>query len=186
MGLSTDAPRGHRTWASSITLRKTVCLISKQNLGKSVGRTHHVLSDRVNGLLLVAAGYFQVYYTDTKELLPGNKIDNITLPGSGGNPDQGVAVARAKIADVVAAAKKHTVVPFHKYFDGKWEGEGLAKGYNESAGDFTPLNLPVQHFMHGDAAYIPSIRQWAIVTPSGGFVRRHYYSLSAVLYRLFR
>jgi hypothetical protein len=138
-----------------------------------------VLSDRVDCLLLVAAGYFQVYYTDTKELLPGNKIDNITVPGSGGNPDQGVAVARAKIADVVAAAKKHTVVPFHKYFDGKWEEAGLAKGYNESAGDFTPLNLPVQHFMHGDAAYIPSIGQWAIVTPSGGFVRRHCYSLSA-------
>lgn len=147
-----------------------------------------MLSDRVDCLLLVAAGYFQVYYTDTKELLPGNKIDNITVPGSGGNPDQGVAVARAKIADVVAAAKKHTVVPFHKYFDGKWEEEGLAKGYNESAGDFTPLNLPVQHFMHGDAAYIPSIGQWAIVTPSGGFVRRHLLltQCSAVLCRLFR
>lgn len=133
------------------------------------GDSDESVESKLGGLPRVPTAYFQIYNTDTKELLPENTIDNITIPGSGGNPDQGVAVARAKIADVVA--KQHTVVPFKKYFQGHWSEPALATGYNQSGGNFTPLDLPVQHFIHGDAAYIPSIKHWALVTPSGGSSR---------------
>ena len=52
-------------------------------------------------------GYFHILYGDTNELGPGNEIINATDGvGSAGNPDQGVAVVRAKISEVVAAAKQ--------------------------------------------------------------------------------
>lgn len=120
-------------------------------------------------------GYFMIYYTDTHELnctTPTTctvaDAGNQTGSGGGGHPDQGVAVARAKIADVVAAAKDHRVANFKKYFEGSWGEPALASGYNCSGGRFTPLNLPVQGYLHGDAAYIPKLRQWCIVTASGG------------------
>ena len=40
-----------------------------------------------------------------------------------------------------------------------------------SGGKFTPLNLPSQGYTHGDAAYVPAIKQWCIVTASGGRVQ---------------
>ena len=58
-------------------------------------------------------GYFHILYGDTNELGPDNEIVNATGGvGSAGNPDQGVAVVRAKISEVVAAAKQVRKLPF--------------------------------------------------------------------------
>jgi hypothetical protein len=60
-------------------------------------------------------GFFQILYGDTNELGPNNEIQNATDGvGQAGNPDQGVAAVRAKIADVVAAAKQHKSVEWKK------------------------------------------------------------------------
>ena len=49
-------------------------------------------------------GYFQIYYGDSHDLDENNNTRNATDgAGQTGNPDQGVAVVRAKISDVVAA-----------------------------------------------------------------------------------
>eukprot|EP01043_Picozoa_sp_COSAG02_P037509 COSAG02_NODE_2822_length_7957_cov_4.624841_1_plen_474_part_00 len=61
-------------------------------------------------------GFFQILYGDTNGLGPNNEIQNATDGvGQAGNPDQGVAAVRAKIADVVAAAKQHKSVEWKKY-----------------------------------------------------------------------
>ena len=61
-------------------------------------------------------GYFQIYYGDSHDLDENNNIRNATDgAGQAGNPDQGVAVVRAKISDVVAAAKQHKSAPWMKW-----------------------------------------------------------------------
>ena len=120
-------------------------------------------------------GYFWIYYSDTNELVREGghwKVENMSSQvGSAGNPDQGIAVVRAKISEVVAAAKQHKVVPFTKYYSGGWDEPAFVDGYGTSGGRFTPLNLPSQGYTHGDAAYVPAIKQWCIVTASGGRVQ---------------
>eukprot|EP01047_Picozoa_sp_COSAG01_P071856 COSAG01_NODE_11268_length_1969_cov_1.871658_2_plen_150_part_00 len=54
---------------------------------------------------------------------------------------------------------------------GKWGEPALAPNTSSSGGKFSPLNLPSQGYMHGDAAYIDSIKQYCIVVMSGGRVR---------------
>lgn len=41
-----------------------------------------------------------------------------------------------------------------------------------SGGRFTPLNLPSQGYMHGDAAYNSHLQQWCIVVMSGGRIQQ--------------
>ena len=65
------------------------------------------------------------------------------------------------MADVVAAARQQKAAPWFKRYNGTWEE--LALG----GGKFTPLNLPVQGYMHGDAIYVAAIDQYAIVSQSG-------------------
>ena len=126
-------------------------------------------------------GFFQIYYGDSNDLGPNNRIINVTngVIGSAGNPDQGVAVARAKISDVVAAAKQGKPVSWKKYHEGGWTEPGLAPGTpagcvdgcKEGSGKFTALNLPPQGYMHGDAAYNAALKQWCIVVMSGGRIQ---------------
>jgi hypothetical protein len=88
-------------------------------------------------------GYFYVYYTDTRD-----------------NPDtlvNGVAVARARVDEVMAAARKFKTVGWRKYHEGAWNESGLG-------GRFTPLNVEPLGFLHGDAAYNEHLRQYILVT----------------------
>jgi len=99
---------------------------------------------------IIKDGFFQVYYQD--QVLPDKQ-------GPAGNSEQ-VAVARAKVADVVAAAKQLKTTPWFKYHSGKWTEPGIG-------GDFTPVDLRAQGYMHGDAIYIKPLNQYAIIMQSG-------------------
>jgi len=100
---------------------------------------------------IIKDGFFQVYYQD--QVPTGHE------QGPTGDSQQ-VAVARAKVADVVAAAKQLKTTAWFKYHNGTWTEPGLG-------GDFTPVDLRAQGYMHGDAIYIKSLNQYAIVMQSG-------------------
>jgi len=99
---------------------------------------------------IIKDGFFQLYYQDA---VPPYK-------GGAGSTSQKVAVVRAKVDDVVAAARQLKGVPWFKYYNGAWSEPGVG-------GDFTPLNLPAQGYMHGDAIYVKEIDQYAILMQSG-------------------
>lgn len=113
---------------------------------------------------IIKEDYFYVYYGDSKDLGPGNTIQNTTVGGAG-NPDQGVAVVRAPVADVIAAAKQGKVVGWQKYYQGAFTQPAMGNG------KFTPLSLPPQGYMHGDAAFIKPLKMWVMVQQSGGRIR---------------
>ncbi len=94
---------------------------------------------------IIKDGYFQLYYTDTRE-----RPDSLV---------NGVAAARAKLSDVLAAAEDQQATPWRKYHDGGWDENGLG-------GRFTPLNIDPLGFLHGDAAYNSHLRQYVLVTRS--------------------
>jgi len=99
---------------------------------------------------IIKDGYFQVYYQD--QLLPDKQFHD-------GDGTQ-VAVARAKVGDVVAAARKLKVTPWFKYHNGSWSEPGVG-------GEFTPLNLKSEGYMHGDALFVKPLNQYAIVAQTG-------------------
>lgn len=118
-------------------------------------------------------GWFMIVYGDTNALASDGSVVNATDgDGQAGNPDQGVGVVRAKISEVVAAAKQHKTVPWKKLYNGQFTEPALASATNESGGRFTPLNLRSQGYMHGDAAFIEPLGQWCIVVMSGGRIRQ--------------
>ena len=139
-------------------------------------------------------GWFMIVFGDTNALASDGSVVNATDgDGQAGNPDQGVAVCvptrtsavcicglrtgsggrvRAKISEVVAAAKQHKTVPWKKLYNGQFTEPALASATNESGGRFTPLNLRSQGYMHGDAAFIEPLGQWCIVVMSGGRIRQ--------------
>jgi hypothetical protein len=88
-------------------------------------------------------GWFQVYYRDNTVV--GNELKD------------GVAVMRARIDEVVAAAETGKITPWHKYHDGRWEEPALG-------GRFTPLNIPTRGLMHGNASYNTYLKKYLIVT----------------------
>jgi hypothetical protein len=92
-------------------------------------------------------GYFYMYYTDTE-----NRPDTLY---------RGAAVARCRIADVLAAAEENHVAPWYKYYMGEWKEPGLG-------GKFTPLNLEPVHSIHGDAAYNSYLDRYVLLTLSTG------------------
>jgi len=99
---------------------------------------------------IIKNGFFQLYYQD-----------NIKMNQKATGPHQpGTAVARASVADVVAAARKGKASPWFKYYNGAWTEAGVG-------GNFTALNLPAEGYLHGDAIYIKDINQYAIVAQSG-------------------
>jgi len=100
---------------------------------------------------IIKDGFFQVYYQD--------QVATEHEQGPTGDSQQ-VAVARAKVADVVAAAKQLKTTLWFKYHSGTWTEPGIG-------GDFTPVDLRAQGYMHGDAIYIKSINQYAMVMQSG-------------------
>eukprot|EP00935_MAST-01C_sp_MAST-1C-sp1_P001994 g1994.t1 len=119
---------------------------------------------------IIKDGFFQVYYGDSHDLKCTRsgadvacKVQNTTVGGAG-NPDQGVAVVRAKIDDVIEAAKKGKITEWKKYFEGKFNEPGMG-------GKFTPLSLQPQGYMHGDAAYCEPLKLWVLAQQSGGRIR---------------
>ena len=121
---------------------------------------------------IIKDGFFQVYYGDSHDLKCSSMaptsnssctVQNTSSSGAG-NPDQGVAVVRAKVADVVAAAKKGEGVEWHKLHNGSWTEKGMG-------GKFTPLNLPPSGYMHGDAAFVKPINKYVLAQQTGGRIQ---------------
>jgi len=90
----------------------------------NVGYANYIIKD----------GYFQVYYRDNMGVKEGEPAKD------------GIAIARAKVDEVVEAAENGRICVWNKYYGGKWDEPGLG-------GKFTPLNIPTSGLMHGDAAY---------------------------------
>jgi hypothetical protein len=100
--------------------------------------------------------YFYIYFGE----FPGQEED--FHPG----------VARAKIADVIAAARKGKNVEWEKYNNGKWDQDGLTG----LASNFMS-NLDIPFNMHCKATYVPSIRKYLMVTFSYANVKIEIYLL---------
>ncbi len=93
--------------------------------------------------------YFYLYYTDTRDR-PDTLIN-------------GVAVARARVEDVINAVENFSTVPWKKYHNGDWDELGLG-------GKFTPLNIAPFGLLHGDAAYNSYLDKYILVT------RKYFYA----------
>jgi hypothetical protein len=68
------------------------------------------------------------------------------------------AVARALIADVVAAAKNHTVTPWVKYYNGQWNRNALTE-----AGSSVLPYPSERRDVHGDAVYCKPLGKYLMV-----------------------
>jgi len=152
LGLSYSSDGGKTFhWVGNILGPAGECgkTLTKTCTSSNMGLANYIIKD----------GYFQVYYQD--QVLP----DKQSAAGDGTQ----VAVARAKVADVVSAAKQLKVTPWFKYHNGQWTEPGIG-------GDFTPLNLKPQGYMHGDAIFVKPLNQYAIVAQTGdkGNDRKHW------------
>jgi hypothetical protein len=95
-------------------------------------------------------GFFMSYYQDGDRKCVASDRDC---------DGQDVAVIRAKVDDVVAAARQHKITPWFKYYNGGWTEPGMG-------GNYTALNIPQQGYMHGDGIFIKPLNQWALVAQS--------------------
>jgi hypothetical protein len=92
---------------------------------------------------IIVGEYFYCYFNE-----------NTTSPSPGSR--RSIAVARAKVADVIAAARKNTVTSWTKYYNGNWSQNALT-------GQASPLNpggSPAD--AHGDAHYNTSIGKYIL------------------------
>ncbi len=103
----------------------------------NMGLANYILKD----------GYFYLYYTDYFDR--ADPLDQ--------NADRGLAVARARIVDVITHAEDTTVTEWEKFHEGEWKEKGLG-------GEFTPLNIEPHDTMHGDAAYNSCLDRYVLVT----------------------
>lgn len=107
---------------------------------------HHAYANVGLANYVVKDGWFYLYFADARD-----------------RPDefiQGTAVARARLEDVLAAADKGEVSPWHKYHEGGWDEPGLG-------GRFTALNIEPMGYLHGDAAYNSHLDRFVLVTRHG-------------------
>ena len=93
--------------------------------------------------LLVVGDHFHVYFNEH---------------GPGGRR---LAVARAKITDVIAAARNHTVVAWQKYRDGSWDEDGLT-GLGSAVLPGCSLGGGHPADLHADAAYNRAVDRYMI------------------------
>ena len=107
---------------------------------------HHPFANMGLANYVIKDDYFYLYYTDTNESRDTFK--------------NGMAVARAKIEDVLSAAEDDQVTPWYKYHNGVWDEMGMG-------GEFTPLNIKPLGFLHGDAVYNSYLDKYVIVTRTG-------------------
>ncbi len=92
-----------------------------------------------------------MYYTDYFDQPDPDKVKT----------EQGVAVARSKVEDVLAKASNYQVTEWEKYHSGRWDEKGLG-------GKFTPLNIEPQAAMHGDGAYNSYLDKYVLVAYQNG------------------
>lgn len=72
-----------------------------------------------------------------------------------------LAVARAKISDVRAAARSHTVTAWHKYRDGSWDEDGLT-GLGSAVLPDCKIRAGHPADLHADAAYNRAVGMYMI------------------------
>lgn len=113
--------------------------------GKNL-KGHHAFANMGLANYVIKDGYFLLYYADTRE--------------SRDTFSNGVAVARARVADVLSAAENRRTTPWNKYFNGAWDEPGMS-------GKFTSLNIAPLGFLHGDAAYNSYLKRFVMVTRTG-------------------
>jgi len=101
----------------------------------------NVTHDLGGGAYLIVGDHFYVYFRDW--MMTGDKAE--------------IAVARARVADVVDAAVNHnTVVPWTKYFNGEWTEPGLG-------GRASPLETPDTFAAWWDVSYNTYLGRYIMV-----------------------
>jgi hypothetical protein len=97
-------------------------------LGHIIIPAHDPQATNIQGIpYFVKDGYFYIYFSEACDA-PGNS-----------------AVARAPLAEVIAAARTGTLSPWKKYHDGAWNSDGLG-------GPCSPVKV-LDGISHTDAAY---------------------------------
>jgi hypothetical protein len=101
---------------------------------------------------LISGKYFYIYFNETI---------------SSGKGRVGISVARAKIADVINAARKFKVTPWEKYYNGKWDQDGMK-------GQASPLNPGgSQADAHCDIHYNTALGKYIITCAQSGVLKLH-------------
>lgn len=92
---------------------------------------------------VIKDGYFYIYYGERMR-----------------NPNYGfAAVARAPVADVLAAAKTGAVTAWQKYYNGAWNEDGIGG----KASPIFPSSNQYDYATHSDAAYSTAANKYFIV-----------------------
>lgn len=98
--------------------------------------------------MLIVDDYIYIYYDET------NDEDARAL----------LAVARAKISDLLTAVENDKTTPFFKYYNGKWEEPGI----NGSASCIIP-DFQIGYDFHSDATYCKALGKYLITVQTHGF-----------------
>ena len=110
--------------------------------------------------LLVVGDYFHVYFNDQ------------------GPAGRRAAVARAPVAEVLQAANRGSVTPWHKFSDGDWKEDGLT-GYGTAVLPQPDLGAGHPIDLHADAAWNRALSRYMVTAwCAGGGVGRLYLHLS--------
>lgn len=143
-------PASGRTFHSSLGLAKStdggstwtdLGEIITPNVTPATLFAHDLTHDLGGGAYLIIGGYFYVYFRD--RMMTGEKAE--------------IAVARARVADVVeAAVDHHTVVPWTKYYNGGWTEPGLG-------GRSSPLETPDTFAAWWDVSYNSYLGRYIMV-----------------------
>ncbi|MBG6137244.1 hypothetical protein [Longispora fulva] len=133
-----------------------------QKLGKTISTTVRDDTAPFDGNIggvpyVVRDGYFYAYYGDPRP-----------------------AVARAPVADVLAAAERGTVTPWRKFHDGGWEQKALGDlaGPAGRATTVIPQDAVDYYMTHGDAAYSTYLGKYLLAGYSGGAGKGTYLTFS--------
>jgi hypothetical protein len=103
---------------------------------------------------IVKDGYFYSYYVEA-------------IPRGDGKTQRGVAVVRAKVADVWKAAEKGGVTPWKKFYQGKWESDGLK-------GPATALiDVVTEGHVHTDAFYSITTKKYYLLLARSASIARN-------------
>lgn len=141
----------------------------------------------LNGVPIVVTkdGFIHAYFNDARcsiykedsqgqlvrdSLLDSSVTASTTCPPHSSSPDQAnqyPAVARAKLSDVITAARKGAVVPWFKYNNGKWDKQAMSElGSNiiTEYPSFAP-GRSLTLYSEGDAAFSPILNKYLMLVP---------------------
>jgi len=98
------------------------------------------------GAYIIHGGYLYVFFNDV-------------IPGSTTTRKKGIqSVARARLKEVIEAAARHRVTPWHKYQDGKWDIPGLS---GKPGADLIP-HITGGEDLHADAAFCTALGKYLL------------------------